>query len=38
LEANVEAVDTHMNGMKKIIDALGGMDMLEHGTLAMVYR
>ncbi|OQD79652.1 hypothetical protein PENANT_c046G10488 [Penicillium antarcticum] len=38
LEANIEAVDTHMNGMKKIIDAVGGMDMLEHGTLAMLYR
>jgi hypothetical protein len=37
LEANIEAVDTHMNGMKKIIDAIGGMDMLDHGTLAMVY-
>ncbi|KAJ5301923.1 hypothetical protein N7508_006786 [Penicillium antarcticum] len=37
LEANIEAVDTHMNGMKKIIDAVGGMDMLEHGTLAMLY-
>jgi hypothetical protein len=37
LEANVEAAEMHMDAMKKIIAASGGMDILSHGTLAMLY-
>ncbi|KAJ5670647.1 uncharacterized protein N7477_006010 [Penicillium maclennaniae] len=36
-EANSEAAETHMNGLKKIIAATGGMDTLGHGTLSMLY-
>jgi len=37
LDANVEAAEMHMDGMKRIIAASGGMDILDHGTLAMLY-
>ncbi|KAJ5669892.1 hypothetical protein N7462_010962 [Penicillium macrosclerotiorum] len=37
IEANIAAVNAHMNGMKKIIAATGGLDLLDHGTLALIY-
>jgi hypothetical protein len=37
LEANVEAAEMHMDAVKKIIAASGGMDLLDHGTLSMLY-
>ncbi|KAJ6018326.1 hypothetical protein N7451_001705 [Penicillium sp. IBT 35674x] len=37
LEANSEAAEMHMNGLKRIIAASGGMNILGHGTLAMLY-
>jgi hypothetical protein len=37
LDANVEAAEMHMDAMKKIIAAAGGMESFSHGTLAMLY-
>jgi hypothetical protein len=38
MEGNVEAVEAHINGMDKIIAGAGGLDALDFGLLAMVYR
>lgn len=37
-DANIDAVEAHMNGMIKIIAVTGGLNKLDGGTLAMIYR
>jgi hypothetical protein len=38
VDANLEALDAHMRGLKRLIHLLGGLDALDHMTLSKVYQ
>jgi hypothetical protein len=36
--ANLEAVEAHLKGLKRLVDLIGGLDSLAHMTLSRLYQ
>jgi hypothetical protein len=36
--ANLEAVEAHLKGLKRLVDVIGGLDSLAHMTLSRLYQ
>ncbi|KAL5340917.1 hypothetical protein BJX70DRAFT_406663 [Aspergillus crustosus] len=36
--ANLEAVEAHLNGLKRLVDLMGGLESLHHMTLSRLYQ
>ncbi|KAL3442303.1 hypothetical protein BJX65DRAFT_287133 [Aspergillus insuetus] len=38
VDANMEAHDAHMKGLKRLVSLMGGLDTLDHMTLSKIYQ
>ncbi|GLI74739.1 hypothetical protein PoHVEF18_002986 [Penicillium ochrochloron] len=38
VDANIEAHDAHMKGLKRLVQLMGGLDTLDHMTLSKIYQ